>query len=164
MIRRKMKNNFIQLIAIFLLMMVTGVFWGTWFSLTQSLDDFSAAEFIHNGKIIIANLAFPMRIIFPLCVIFTMLTVYFYPNKKSTTFYFALLGFALIIGALLVTLFVEVPIDNQIKMWSAETIPSDWEAMRNKWSTFHTTRTFLSLASFGLFSASIIFSKHGEPD
>ena len=40
--------------------LVMGVFWGTWFTLSRSLHDFAAPEFLHIGKTIIANVAWPM--------------------------------------------------------------------------------------------------------
>jgi hypothetical protein len=49
--------------------------------------------------------------------------------------------------ALLITLLVEVPIDNQIRTWTVQTIPADWTTMRARWQVYHTGRTFLSLAS-----------------
>ena len=58
-----MKSKIIDFAALFLLALVTGVFWETWFTLTRSIETFSAAEFIHIGKTIIANVAVPMRIL-----------------------------------------------------------------------------------------------------
>jgi len=142
--------------AIFLLALVTGVFWGTWFTLTRSIETFSAAEFIHIGKTIIANVAWPMRIIMPLCIVFMILSTWLYPQKKSGGFYFSATACVLIIVVLLITLLVEVPIDNQIKTWTASTVPSGWEAIRERWQFFHTARTFVSLASFG----SLAFCDH----
>ena len=40
-------------------MLITGVFWGTWFTLTRSIESFSSEEFVHIGKVIIANVAVP---------------------------------------------------------------------------------------------------------
>jgi hypothetical protein len=152
-----MTYRFIQFIALFLLMSVTGVFWGTWFSLSRSMEVFSAAEFIHIGKTIIQNLAVPMRIIMPSCILFMFLEIWFHPRKKSPPFYFSLLSLVLIIAALVITLGVEVPIDNQIKEWTAETAPIDWEAIRDRWEFFHGLRTFVSLCAFGFLSAGAVF-------
>ena len=60
-----MKLKGIEFISLMLAVLVMGVFWGTWFTLTRSIHDFSAAEFIHIGKTIIANVAIPMRILMP---------------------------------------------------------------------------------------------------
>jgi hypothetical protein len=65
-----MTSKLTNFAAIFLLALVAGVFWGTWFTLTRSIDTFSAAEFIHIGKTIIANVAWPMRILMPACILF----------------------------------------------------------------------------------------------
>jgi len=152
-----MKLKLSQFIALFLLMLVTGVFWGTWFSLSRSMEVFSAEEFIHIGKTIIANLGVPMGIIFPLCILFMILSLWFGGQKKSRAFYFGITAFVLIIISLLITLLIEVPIDNQIKQRTASTVPSDWEAIRDHWEFYHTLRTFISLASFTSFATSILF-------
>ena len=146
-------------VALFLLALVAGVFWGTWFTLTRSIETFSPAEFIHIGKTIIANVAWPMRILMPACILFMLLSAWIYLEKKSPEFFLSVAACLLIIIALLITLLVEVPIDNQIKMWTAETIPSDWGAIRGRWQCFHTARTFVSLASFGSLAIAIIFPK-----
>ncbi len=154
-----MKSKLIDFAGLFLLALVTGVFWGTWFTLTRSIETFSAAEFIHIGKTIIANVAWPMRILMPSCILLMILSAWFHPEKRSPGFYFSLAACVLIIIALLITLLVEVPIDNQIKTWTASTVPSDWEAIRERWQLFHTARTFISLASFGSLALAIVLPK-----
>ena len=154
-----MKNKFIQFIALFLLMLITGVFWGTWFTLTRSIESFSSAEFLHIGKVIIANVAGPMRLIMPAGIIFILLSVLFSKDKKSNGFYLAVSSFALIIVVLLITLIVLVPIDNDIKQWSASTVPENWELIRDKWKAFHALRTFASIGSFVCFSLFILVEK-----
>jgi len=154
-----MNFRIFQFLGAFLLTLVTGVFWGTWFALSRSMEVFSAAEFIHIGKTIILNLAVPMRVIMPSCILFMLLVVWFDPLKKSGRFYCSLIALILIIIALLITLLVEVPIDNQIKEWTADTAPSDWEAIRDRWEFFHALRTFISLGSFGFLTGGIIFNK-----
>jgi uncharacterized membrane protein len=154
-----MTSKLTNFLALFLLALVTGVFWGTWFTLTRSIETFPPVEFIHIGKTIIANVAWPMRILMPACILFMLLSAWLYPATKSPGFYFSVAACLLIIVALLITLLVEVPIDNQIKTWSAETIPSDWRAIRERWQYFHTARTFVSLASFASLAIAIIFPK-----
>ena len=53
------------IVTAFLLMLVTGVFWGTWFSLSRSIHVFTPEAFLAIGKTIIANVAWPMRILMP---------------------------------------------------------------------------------------------------
>ena len=149
-----MKFRMLYRISLILLMLVTGVFWGTWFTLTRSLTSFSAEEFLHIGKVIIANVAIPMRIIMPLCILCMILTMWFYPQKQYYRFYFNITALVLIIITLLITVLILVPLDNQIKFWTVSTVPSDFDQLRNRWEFFHAVRTFTSLASFVCFTFS----------
>jgi len=151
-----MKHKFIYFTSLFLLVLITGVFWGTWFTLTRSIESFSSEEFVHIGKVIIANVAVPMSIIMPSGILMILLSLWFYTRKNFMGFYSGLLSLVLIIVVLLVTLLVLVPIDNEIKEWTTSTLPDDWEDIRNKWKIFHAIRTFTSLASFACFSFFIL--------
>lgn len=147
-----MKRKLIYLIALFLLMLTTGVFWGTWITLTRSMESFSPDEFIHIGKVIIGNVALPMRIIMISCIISIILALWYYRYKRSIGFYLGLTSFVFLIITLLITLIVLVPIDNDIKQWTPASIPPQWEYIRDKWQLFHAIRTVTSLISFGCFS------------
>ena len=157
-----MKYKIIPFAALFFLMLITGVFWGTWFTLTRSIEAFSAEEFIHIGQVIISNVAMPMRFIMPLGIILMFLSLWPERNKKTTAYILGWIGCMLIVAVLLITLVVLVPIDNDIKEWTASTVPSDWTDIRNKWSSYHVMRTFTSLASFACFSVFILFNDQKE--
>jgi len=146
---RTIKSTATTFVALFLLALVTGVFWGTWFTLTRSIETFSATEFIHIGQTIIGNVAWPMRILMPACILFMIMSALLVAEKNSAGFYLSVTACLLIVVALLITLLVEVPIDNQIRTWTAETVPADWTTLRARWETFHAARTFVSLGSLG---------------
>jgi uncharacterized membrane protein len=148
----------VYFVALFLSGLVTGVFWGTWFTLTRSIETFSPAEFIHIGQTIISNVAVPMRILMPSSIVFMIISAWLYPMKKSAGFYFNIAANILIIATLLVTLLVLVPIDNQIRVWTGSAIPPEFTSLRDTWQWFHSLRTMTSLASFASLALSIIFS------
>ena len=137
-------------------MLVTGVFWGTWFTLTRSLQNFEPAEFIHIGKAIIANVAIPMRIIMPATLLFLLWSMWINYKNNRPAFYMYTISFVLMIITLVITVGVEVPIDNQIKMWTVDSIPEDWKLLRLKWDKFHTARTFTSIGSFAFYIAGML--------
>ena len=138
------------------MMLVTGVFWGTWFTLTRSLNDFSSAEFIHIGKTIIANVAVPMRILMPACLLFLLLSMIIVYRKNRSLSYLFKASFVLMVVTLIITVGVEVPIDNQIKAWTVDTIPENWQSLRQTWDNFHTTRTFTSISSFAPYAIGML--------
>jgi uncharacterized membrane protein len=94
-----------------------------------------------------------MRVLMPLSLGSAAFVCLVLPTR-SKAFAFALAGFALMVCALVVTLSVNVPIDNQIKRWTVATLPSDWQAIRDRWEFYHALRTFLSIAALGLVTAS----------
>jgi hypothetical protein len=152
-----MTRTILHLITLLLVMLVTGVFWGTWFTLTRSLDVFPPENFIRIGKTIIANVGLPMRILMP-GTLFTLLWLCVVARKDRPSIYFFAIAFTLMVIALIITVAVEVPIDNQIKTWTAETLPQNWTALRARWNTFHTLRTFISIASFIALSAGVVMT------
>jgi uncharacterized membrane protein len=151
-----MTQKLIHFITLILLVLITGLFWGTWFSISKTIETFSVAEFIHIGKTIIHNVAIPMKIIMPSCILLMAVSLWLYPQKNTMGFYFIVSAFALLIASLVITVGIEVPMDNQIKTWTPETAPSNWEAIRTNWEFFHTIRTFTSFASFSFFSAALL--------
>ncbi len=100
-----------------------------------------------------------MRILMPACILFMMVSASLVTQKHSVRFYLSVAACLLIVIALLITLLVEVPIDNQIRTWSAETLPADWTALRARWQLFHTARTFVSLASLASLILAVLSSK-----
>jgi uncharacterized membrane protein len=151
-----MKLRTVEFISVMLAALVMGVFWGSWFTLTRSLPDFSAEEFIHIGKTIIGNVAIPMAIIMPATLLFMLIAVFLSRRVSKRSFLFYCLAFVLMVITLIITVGVEVPIDNQIKTWTESTAPSNWESLRQRWEQFHTLRTFTSIASVAFFALGMI--------
>jgi uncharacterized membrane protein len=151
-----MKLKAIEFSGIMLTALVMGVFWGTWFTLTRSIPDFSAAEFIHIGKTIIANVAVPMAIIMPATLLCMLAAVLLSRSVNRYAFYLYSIAFLLMVVTLIITVGVEVPIDNQIKTWTSATLPSNWELLRQRWDHYHTVRTFTAIGSLGFFVWGVI--------
>jgi hypothetical protein len=55
------KVRIVQLSTIILFALVTGVFWGTWFSVSRSIAELSAQTFLDVGHKMIWNLGLPNR-------------------------------------------------------------------------------------------------------
>jgi uncharacterized membrane protein len=151
-----MKLKVIEFVALILAALVMGVFWGTWFTLTRSIPDFSAAEFIHIGKTIIANVAVPMSIIMPATLLMMLLAIWQSRRVNKSSFYLYALSFLFMVVTLIITVAVEVPVDNQIKTWTVTTVPANWKSLRHTWDEFHTIRTFTAIASLSFFGWGMI--------
>jgi uncharacterized membrane protein len=143
-----MKTRVAQATTIVLFALVMGVFWGTWFSLSRTMDQLSGETFVAVGHQMIQNLGVPMAILLPLSLVSALVTlVLLWQAGRGAAFWWALTGFLLMVTALVITLAVEVPIDNQIGTWTAATLPGDWRSIQSRWELFHTIRTCLSIAA-----------------
>jgi uncharacterized membrane protein len=112
------------------------------------MTGYDAATFLTDGKHMIENLAVIMAVLMISAVVIGLVAVVLLFRSRSTTAaWLAVIGLLLMIGVLVITLAVEVPIDNLIANWTEETLPADWQQIRARWATFHTVRTFLSLGA-----------------
>jgi uncharacterized membrane protein len=139
-----------------LLVMVTGVFWGTWYSLSRTMETLSSDTFITIGKRVIDNVAVGMSVMMPLSIIGLLILLITAFKSKMTHFYWLLGSLVCFVLVLIITVLVEVPIDHQIKVWTADTIPPDWQVTRDRWEFYHTDRTFLSLAGIACYIMAVI--------
>jgi uncharacterized membrane protein len=136
-----------QATTIVLFSLVMGVFWGTWFSLSRTMDRLSADTFVAVGHEMIRNLGVPMAILLPLALLSALVTLVLLWPGRAAAFWWLAAGFVLMVAALVITLAVEVPIDNKIEVWTAATLPGDWRSIQSRWELWHTIRTFASIAA-----------------
>jgi uncharacterized membrane protein len=137
-----------QATTIILFALVMGIFWGTWFSLSRTMDQLSAETFLAVGHEMIRNLGGPMAILLPLSLLSGLVTLaLLWPHRDAAAFWWLAAGFLLMVAALVITLAVEVPIDNRIEAWTVATLPADWRSIQSRWELWHTIRTFTSIAA-----------------
>jgi hypothetical protein len=128
--------------------LVAGVLWGTWISLSRSIDAISPPAFVEVGWIMIRNLARPMAVLLPLALLCGLVTLARTARTDPRASVAATaIGVLLLAAALVVTLAVSVPLDHQIRQWTPTALPEGWERVRDRWEFYHGLRTFLSVAA-----------------
>ncbi len=152
-----MDLRLIRLFTLFLILLVTGVFWGPWIALHRSLHIFTKEEFMKITHAMADNLEKPMRILMPLCILFLAISTFLYSHKYNFEFACQLGSLGCMILTLIITLTIELPIVKQIKQWNQQTVPADWQVIRDRWLRFHTLRVFPAMISFLLYVLSILF-------
>jgi hypothetical protein len=163
-----MRLKALQFSAIMLYALVMGIFWGTWFAQSRTMDQLGPATFMENGRLYIANLAMPMRFLMPGSILVTFLTAFALwgqrgrQDRRPWAFRGTLAAGVLMVAALIITLTVNVPIDNLIKTWTLETLPTDWAGIRDHWEAFHCLRTWVSIAGFSALVAGTLASLGGS--
>lgn len=146
-----MKRKLIYFIALLLLMFISGLYIGIWFAIIRSMGNFSPAEFLHIGKVIISNSDLLMKAIMTLCILIMLLCLWFYRFKRSTGFWLGLTALFLLIITMFITLFAMPPIEHGINGWTLTTLPSYWESVRRKWQLLYGLRALISLLSYACF-------------
>ena len=68
----------------------------------------------------------------------------------------------LLVVSTAITLSVNVPIDGQIAGWTVETLPADWERIRNRREFYHGLRTALTSVGAGCLFASALWTHQGQ--
>lgn len=153
----------VQFVTLLLFSLVTGVFWGTWFSLSRSIAAITPGTFLEVGRLMMANLGGPMSVLMPAAVLSAIvLCVLLFRRRNTRGSLFAGAALVLMVIAMIITLVVNVPIDRQIQSWTTATLPADWNAIRDRWEFYHGFRTFVSLAALTCLFASTL-STTGEP-
>lgn len=140
----------LQFVTLLLFALVTGVFWGTWFSLSRSMAAITPGTFLEVGRLMIGNLGGPMSVLMPATLLSALvLFVLLFRGRHAQATLFAGAALVLMAVALVITLTVNVPIDGQIQSWTMATLPPDWRAVRDRWEFYHGLRTVVSLAALG---------------
>lgn len=153
-----------QFVNILLSSLVVSVFWGPWLGLSRSIATFTPETFLAIGKTFIGNLAPIMPILMLAAILSTIPVLVILYRQSSNALLPTLLGFALFITALSITLLGNVPIDNQIKQWTVESLPENWQQIRDRWETFHVMRTFASIVGLALLlGAALLVRGHERP-
>jgi uncharacterized membrane protein len=156
----------VQFVTLLLFSLVTGVFWGTWFSLSRSMAAITPATFLEVGRLMIANLGGPMSVLMPAALLSALvLCVLLFRGRQTRANVFASASLVLMVTALVITLAVNVPIDRQIQSWTAATVPADWLAIRDRWEFYHGLRTLVSLVALAsLFASTLSTAWRRAPD
>ena len=138
----------VQFVTLLLFSLVTGVFWGTWFSLSRSMAEITPGTFLEVGHLMIANLGGPMSVLMPAALLSGLvLCVLLFRGRQPRASLFAGAALILMAVALVITLSVNVPIDRQIQSWTTAALPPDWQAIRDRWEFYHGLRTLVSLVA-----------------
>ncbi|WP_338874036.1 DUF1772 domain-containing protein [Spirosoma sp. SC4-14] len=129
-----------ELINLVLSALVGGMYWGPWLALSRSLNTFDPGVFLAITHRLNQNMAGLMTYLTPLGLLSTLPTLYLSFGSQPTTFWFTLAGFIGFLTALLVTVWIEVPLVMQIVHWDASALPINWMQLRDRWMNFHWLR------------------------
>jgi uncharacterized membrane protein len=128
---------------------VLGVFWGPWLALTRSIRTLTPEVFLIVVHRLDKNLGAIMGILFPITML-AIIAMSVLSFGHPLGFVLTVASFALFLLTLGVTAVVEVPIVKQIRGWTIETMPANWESLRDRWVSFHLLRVIPGIVGLAL--------------
>jgi len=103
------------------------------------------------------NLGPAMTILMPVSILSMAPALFLSYKGQRQTFYLTLAGLALFVVALLTTVLIEVPIVKQIEAWTPGSLPANWQALRDRWLSFHVVRIVSGIGGLALLVIAAIF-------
>jgi len=146
----------LEVLSITLAALVMGVFWGPWLALTRSMRTLAPEVFLVVVHRLDKNLGAIMGVLFPATML-ALIAVSVLSFGHPVGFALTVAAFALFLVALVVTAAVEVPIVKQIRDWTDDTMPANWEALRDRWVSFHLLRVIPGIAGVVLLVAGALW-------
>ena len=101
-----------------------------------------------------------MSILLPVTILSgVVILVARYRRHEPSAFVLSLIAVSLMTAALVITLVVNVPLDNRFIEWTVATLPADWRASRDRWEFYHGLRTLLSVAALCSLVGSVLVGR-----
>ena len=137
-------TTLIQVTALMLLGLVAGSMFGIWRGYDLAQYTPQAFVEVHQGAVRGLNVLLPAMALGTL-VLVVILAVFARDRGAVLSLYIiAALG---IVAAGLVTRFLNQPINAEIMNWSAASLPSNWQSIRDNWWNWHQLRLAVAIGT-----------------
>ena len=146
----------LQFLSGLLLSMVAGSVFGIWRGYNPST--YSASTFVemHQGAVNGLNVLLP-GIAF--AAIALVIALAWLARGRKVAFRLYLCAILLMIAGGIVTRGFNQPINAQVMTWTAQSLPTNWEAVRDEWWNWHVVRTAITLLAMALLLSGIILDR-----
>jgi hypothetical protein len=142
-----MARKFVLFLTLFFLALTSGAAFVIWLDFNPSgvSPTFYAEKWEHAIRVF----TIPLNTVAILGVVFTI-AVTFISRRDRSSFYLLIAASLCVLAATLITFLGNVPIINQIKTWSVNSVPSNWMEVAEKWQRLQTVRMILQTAALVL--------------
>ncbi len=142
-----MTISIIRFFNIILAALLAGTSFGIWMGFNPM--NLSPSTYVEQQQNLLRSLN---ALMISLVILATLTTIAsaFLQRKNKPAFITLLIAAAFFIGCILITRFGNLPIQNQMITWNADSLPNDWTILRDKWWSFHIMRTITELVALVL--------------
>lgn len=140
-------------------LVMTGLVAGSVFAVLRGYDlaQYSPAVFleVQQGAVRGLNALLPILGIVATALVVALAVI---ERRNRRTLILLVVAALLLAVSGLVTRFGNQPINDLVMTWSPDTLPANWEAIRDSWRGFHLVRVITSIAAFATLSAALVAS------
>ena len=148
----------VQILALMLLGLVAGSMFGIWRG--YDITSYSPATFIdvHQGAVRGLNTLLPAMAAGALVLVIGLAII---ARHRPAVLGLYLAAAVAIVAGGVITRLLNQPINDQVMGWTATTIPTDWQSLRDSWWTWHQVRLAVTLGAQVLLLAAVFTDRQG---
>jgi hypothetical protein len=148
----------IRFFNIILAALLAGTSFGIWMGFNPT--NYSAPTYVEQQQHLILSLNTLMVSLVIFATILTLVSAYLQRNNK-TIFITLLLAAAFFASCIFISRLGNLPIQQEMLSWNAQSLPVNWTMLRDKWWSFHILRTVAELIALALVALTNVF-KSGD--
>lgn len=142
-----MTRSVVLFFALFFTALVAGGAFVIW--IEYNPNGMSAASYVDGMQHAIRVFTVPLPATVILSLLFCAASA-FLARRERPGFYLLLAATGSVLAVTLITVFGNIPINNQIKTWSIAAPPASWVALSAQWWQFQTIRTIAAVCGMAL--------------
>lgn len=146
-------------LAILMFGIMAGFFWTYTFNVNLATAQLDGASYARVQSLFNVNVRHAMffSFFFGSAVVAVLALLLNYRHYRSPSFWLLASAAVLyILGIILFTKFINLPLNYYTESWNPELLPSDWEATRQSWNEANAGRVFISALVFVLSLAALL--------
>lgn len=148
-----MTQRILLFLAVFFAALGAGTSFVVWIDFKPM--DMPAHFYVEKMQHAIRVFTIPLPLVLISAAIFSVLSSIFLRQYKTFSYLLLAAGLCIIAG-ILITVFGNIPINNQIKTWNIDSPPDNWKDVQHHWWVIHTIRTIALLAGLCLLLVALL--------
>jgi len=138
-------------------LVITGLVAGSVFAVLRGYDlaQYSPTAFleVQQGAVRGLNVLLPILGIVAMVLVVALAVI---ERRNRRTLILLVVAAVLLAISGVVTRFGNQPINELVMSWTPDTLPANWEAIRDSWRSFHLVRVITSVAALATLSAALV--------
>ncbi|MBX2947334.1 MAG: DUF1772 domain-containing protein [Cyclobacteriaceae bacterium] len=133
--------------------LLAGTSFGIWIGFNPM--NYSASTYVEQQKNLVLSLNTLMVTLVIVATVVTVLSAYL-QRKNKTIFFTLIIAAVSFASCIIISRFGNLPIQKEMLAWDADSLPTNWTDLRDKWWSFHIIRTIAELVALVLVSWSTV--------